>query len=59
MGRDLRCKLRAKITFGSDGTAALKLRGPEAKTFILTVAQGEKWCLYALKGGALRFLSFP
>jgi hypothetical protein len=31
MGRDL-CKLRAEITFDLDGTAALKLRGPMAKT---------------------------
>jgi hypothetical protein len=30
MGRDL-CKLRAQITFDSDGMVALKLRGPEAK----------------------------
>jgi hypothetical protein len=41
MGRDLLCKLRAHITFDSDGTADLKLRGPEAKTLILMVAQ--KW----------------
>jgi hypothetical protein len=39
MGRDLLCKLRAQITFDSDGTAALKLKGREAKTLILTVAQ--------------------
>jgi hypothetical protein len=37
MGRGLLCKLRAQITFDSDGTAALKLRGPEAKALILTV----------------------
>jgi hypothetical protein len=41
-GRDLLCKLRAHITFDSDGTAALKLRGPEAKTLILMVAQEEE-----------------
>jgi hypothetical protein len=50
MGRDLLCKLRAQITFDSDGTAALKLRGPEAKTLILIVAQEEEWQLYALEG---------
>jgi hypothetical protein len=56
MGRDLLCKLRAQITF--DGTAALRLRGPEAKTLILTVAQ-EEW-LYAPKGRPLEIpeLSF-
>jgi hypothetical protein len=41
--RDLLCKLRAQITFDSDGIAALKLRGPEAKTLILMVAQDEWW----------------
>jgi hypothetical protein len=40
MGRDL-CKLRAQITFDSDGTAALKLRGPEAKILTLMVVQEE------------------
>jgi hypothetical protein len=30
MRRDLLYKLRAQIIFDSDGTAALKLRGPEA-----------------------------
>jgi hypothetical protein len=43
----LLCKLRAHITFES---AALKLRGPEAKTLILTVAQEEEWWLYAPEG---------
>jgi hypothetical protein len=43
MRTDLLCKLRAQITFDSDGIAALKLRGSEAKTLILTVAQEEKW----------------
>jgi hypothetical protein len=42
MGRDLLCKLRAQITFDSDGTIALKLRGPEAKILTLMVAQEEK-----------------
>jgi hypothetical protein len=50
MSRDLLCKLRAQITFDSDGTAALKLRGPEAKTLILTVAQEEEWRLCAPEG---------
>jgi hypothetical protein len=35
------------------------LRGPEANTLILTVAQEEEWQLYTLRGGLLRFLSFP
>jgi hypothetical protein len=39
MGRDL-YKLRAQITFVSDGMAALKLRGPEAKILTLTEARG-------------------
>jgi hypothetical protein len=47
MGRELLCKLRAQVTFDSDGIAALKLRGPEAKTLILMVAQKEEWWLYA------------
>jgi hypothetical protein len=38
MGRDL-CKLRAQITFDSDGTAILKLREPEAKILTLMVVQ--------------------
>jgi hypothetical protein len=42
LGRDLLYKLRAQITFDSADTAALKLRGPEAKTLIFTVAQKEK-----------------
>jgi hypothetical protein len=46
MGRDLVCKLRAQIPFVSDGTAGLKLRGPEAKTLILTVTQEDEWQLY-------------
>jgi hypothetical protein len=37
MGRDLH-KLRAQINFDSDSTAALKLRGPEAKILTLMVA---------------------
>jgi outer membrane phospholipase A len=46
MGKDL-CKLKAQVTFDLDVTAALKLRGPEAKTLILTVTQKEEWQLYA------------
>jgi hypothetical protein len=49
MGRDLD-KLRAQITIDLDGTATLNLRGPEAKTLILTVTQEEEWHLYALEG---------
>jgi hypothetical protein len=49
MGREL-CKLRTQITFDLDGTAALKLRGPETKTLILTVAQEEEEWLYASEG---------
>jgi hypothetical protein len=48
MGRDL-CKLRAQITFDSDGIAALKLRGPEAKILTLTVVQEEEWQLCSSK----------
>jgi hypothetical protein len=58
MGSDLLCKLRAQVTFDSDGTAALKLRGPEAKTLILTAAQKEEWQFYAPEL-PLGFLSFP
>jgi hypothetical protein len=47
MGRDLLCKLRAQITFDSDGMVALKLRGPEAKALTLMVKQEEEWQLYA------------
>jgi hypothetical protein len=50
MGRSLLCNLRAQITFDLDGTAALKLRVPETKTLILTVAQEEEWQVYAPKG---------
>jgi hypothetical protein len=52
MGKDLRCKRRAHITFDLDSTTALKLRGPEAKTLILTVSQEEEWQLYAPEGKA-------
>jgi hypothetical protein len=41
IGRDFLCKLRAQITFHSDCTAALKLRGPEAKILTPMVAQEE------------------
>jgi hypothetical protein len=37
MARDLLCKLRAQITFDSDGIVALKLRGPEARVLTLKV----------------------
>jgi hypothetical protein len=53
MGKDLRCKRRAHITFDLDSTTALKLRGPEAKTLILTVSQEEEWQLYAPDGRPL------
>jgi hypothetical protein len=36
-----------------DGTEALNLRGPEAKTVILTVAEEEEWWLYAHEGRPL------
>jgi hypothetical protein len=49
VGKDLLCKLRAQITFESDGMAALKLRGPEAKILTLMVAEEEEWQLYASK----------
>jgi hypothetical protein len=41
MGRDLLCTLRVQITFDSDHTAALKLRRPEARILVFTVAQEE------------------
>jgi hypothetical protein len=43
----LLCKFRAQITFDSDSTRALKLRGPEARTLTLMVTQEEEWQLYA------------
>jgi hypothetical protein len=49
MGRDLLCKLRVQITSDSDGMAALKLRGPEAKILTLMVAQEEECLLYVSK----------
>jgi hypothetical protein len=54
MGRDL-CKLRAQITFDSDGMVALKLRGPKAKILTLTVAQEEERQLCASKMPKLPF----
>jgi hypothetical protein len=57
--RDWLCKLRAQITFDSDGTAALKLRGSKAKTLILTVAQEEEWRLYAPEGRPLEIPEPP
>jgi hypothetical protein len=59
LGRDLLFKLRAQITFDSDGTAALKLRGPEAKTLIFTVAQEKEWWLYAPEGRPLEISEPP
>jgi hypothetical protein len=50
MGRGFLCKLRAQITFNSDGIAALKLRGPKAKTLILMVAREKEWWLYISEG---------
>jgi hypothetical protein len=52
-------KLRAQITFHSGGTATLKLRGPEAKTLILTVAQEEEWWLYDPEGRSLEIPELP
>jgi hypothetical protein len=59
MGRDFLCKLRAQITFDSDGTAGLKLRGPKAKTLTLTVAEEEEWWLYAPEGRPLKIPELP
>jgi hypothetical protein len=59
LGRDLLSKERAQITFDSDGTAALKLRGPETKTLILTATQEEKWRLYAPEGRPLEIPESP
>jgi hypothetical protein len=49
MDRDLLCKLRAQISFDCDGSAALKLRGHEAKVLILMVVQEKEWQLYTSK----------
>jgi hypothetical protein len=43
MGTDLLCKLRTQITFNSDDTSALKLRGPEAKIVTLVIVHEEEW----------------
>jgi hypothetical protein len=61
MGQDLLCKLRAQITFDSDGTEALKLklRGPKAKTVILIVAQEEEWWSYTPEGRPLEIPELP
>jgi hypothetical protein len=59
MGRGLLCKLRAQITIDSDGTTALKLRGPKAMTLILMVKQEEKWWLYVLEGRPLEIPKPP
>jgi hypothetical protein len=58
IGRGLLCKLRAQITFGLNGTADLKLRGPEAKTLTLMVPQEGNGGSMPLKEGLLRFPSF-
>jgi hypothetical protein len=55
LGRDLLCK----ITFDSDGTGALKLRGSKAKTLILIFAQEEEWQLYAPEGRPLEIPEIP
>jgi hypothetical protein len=59
MERDLVCKLRAQITFDLDGTTALSLKGPEAKTLILMVAQEEEWWLCAPEGSPLEIPELP
>jgi hypothetical protein len=56
MGRDLLCKLRAQITFDSNGMAALQLRGPKTRVLTLTVTEEEE---LPLREGLLRRLSFP
>jgi hypothetical protein len=58
MSKDL-CKLRAQMTFDSDGTIALKSRGHEAKTLVLTVTQEEEWQLYVPKGRPLEIPKLP
>jgi hypothetical protein len=42
-----------------DGTVALKLRGPEAKTLILMAAQEEEWQLYVPEGRPLEIPELP
>jgi hypothetical protein len=42
-----------------DGTATLKLRGPKAKTLILTVAQEDEWLLYAPEGRPIEIPKLP
>jgi hypothetical protein len=59
MGRNLLCKLKAQITFDSDGLAGLKLRGPLAKTLIVAVAQEEEWWLFAAEGRPLDIPELP
>jgi hypothetical protein len=58
LGRDLLFKLRTQITFDSDGTVSLKLKGLEAKTLILTLHKKRNGGSMSLKGGLMRFLSF-
>jgi hypothetical protein len=59
ISRELLCKLKAQVTFDFDGTTALKLRGPEAKTLILTVTQEEEWWLYATEGSPPEIPELP
>jgi hypothetical protein len=59
VGRDLLYKLRAQITFDSDGTTDLKLKGLEAKTLILMITQEEEWQLYATEGRPLKISELP
>jgi hypothetical protein len=49
MGSDLLCKLKAQITFDSDGMATFKLRGPKINILTLMVVQEEEWQLCASK----------
>jgi hypothetical protein len=58
MGRELLCKLRAQITFDSDGMAALKLRGPEAKILTLSLHRRRNGESVPLRKRFLRCLSF-
>jgi hypothetical protein len=59
MGRDSLCKLRTQITFNSDSTVALTLRGPEARTLNLMIAQKEEWWLYTSEGRSSEISELP
>jgi hypothetical protein len=50
IGSNLLCKLRAQITFDSNGMATLQLRGPKTRVLTLTVTEEEEWPLCAPKG---------